>query len=99
MGRVEDLLGLHHVIGFDTATFIYHVQSHPRFGTAAAEVLERVARGSNRGVTATITVTEFIVKPLQRGQVGLADAYQAAVTSFPNLVVVPNHRKYSKSGC
>lgn len=52
----------HRVIGLDASPFIYHLETHPRYGAVALELFEWIEqRGS--AVTSTITMTEPLVHP------------------------------------
>jgi predicted nucleic acid-binding protein len=77
------------LVGIDTAVFIYLFEDSPEYAQIARSVLLQVQSGSTRAVTSTVTLMEITVKPLQLGDVEVADTYVLLVSRFPNLSVVP----------
>jgi len=73
----------HARIGLDTAVFIYLIDTASPFSAIAADMFQQLNQQSMTGITSVLTLTELLVKPLQRGRRGLAARYEALVRSIP----------------
>ena len=89
METVGPQLAPHMLVGIDTAVFIYLFEDSPEYAQIARSVLLQVQSGTTRAVTSTVTLMEITVKPLQLGNVEVADTYVLLVSRFPNLSVAP----------
>ena len=78
----------HARIGLDTAVFIYLIDTASPFSAIAADMFQQLNQQSMTGITSVLTLTELLVKPLQRGRRGLAGRYEALVRSIPGVSVV-----------
>lgn len=87
MARVGDLLVGHRLVGIGTAIFIYQLETHPRCGAAAGDVLDLIALGRVAAVTSVVTLAEMLVKPIQAGRPDLVGTDQYLIPRYPNLNV------------
>jgi predicted nucleic acid-binding protein len=76
MLRVVDALKDVGRLAIDTAPIIYFVERHPEFGPAMRSVFGLIDSGQVQGATSTITLTELLVMPFQKGDQALALAYK-----------------------
>ena len=87
--RIELLLQGKKRIALDTMIFIYHFENNPDHNQITSWILKQIELGEIAGVTSTITLLEILVKPLQALKDDIAEAYQFALTNFPNLTISP----------
>jgi predicted nucleic acid-binding protein len=81
-------LDRHRIIGLDTSPFIYHLETHPRYGSVAAEVFEWLEqRGA--AVTSTITMTELLVHPYRKEDLDRVNTIYALTSTYPHLSWMP----------
>lgn len=74
----------------DTSTILAYLSGQEAVSPAATIVLDEfVARGRNRAVISTITVTESLVRPIRAASESAERAVEAFLGHFPNLAVVP----------
>ena len=79
MGRLEQALATHKIIGLDTSPFIYLWERHPRY-FALSETLFRYLKNLDvQGVTSIITLIEVCVLPQRQGRQDLVRAYERAL--------------------
>jgi predicted nucleic acid-binding protein len=76
-------------IGLDTNVFIYFLESHPRYGSWCASLLDLVERGHNHAITSTVTLLELLVQPYRDQKEALAQKIFALTTTYPALEWVP----------
>lgn len=87
MGRVEERLAGHFLIGLDTSVFIYHFEAHPTYLGLTTELFGGIEVGKWRAITSTVALMELTVGPHQLGAHAVAAEYEARIVSFPNLAV------------
>jgi len=85
MKALQDILKNHPIIGLDTSVVIYHLEDHPRYGPLTEIIFNALEKGSNKGVTSYLTLTEILVKPKAEGLLEVARDYEYYLTTFPNL--------------
>lgn len=83
------ILRKHRRILLDSSVWIYHLEGHSRFGSAAGRVIEGVEEGRFRGIVSELTLLELTVRPLQLGRQDVADEYELLLSYFPNLELEP----------
>jgi predicted nucleic acid-binding protein len=88
VGGLVDTLRAHRRIGFDTSIFVYHIERSTRYAGLAREAFELLRSESCQGITSVITLIEVMIKPLRLQRPDAATAYEAVITSLPNLDVV-----------
>lgn len=76
------------VLGLDSMVFIYHLELHDEFGSAASRLLAHGERGRCRLVTSTLTRMEILVLPTREGRTDLCQAYRALLDGLPNLALI-----------
>lgn len=84
--RVQSLVPLY---GVDTMMFVYHFESHPEFGPAAAAIFRGAEQGRHRLTSSILSLLEVLVVPKRHGKKDLARQYREIFDSFPNLTVLP----------
>ncbi len=83
--RFARFLNRHRVVAVDTNVFIYHLQQHPRYLPVTRDLLGAWERGSHRGVTSVVSLSEVLVKPLRESDHAAAEEYRNLLATFPNL--------------
>ncbi len=76
-------------ICIDTAIFAYHLAEHPRYVDYTSAILFAVEQKKLEGMITTITLTELLTYPAQKGDVETLREWELYLTSFPNLLIVP----------
>lgn len=76
-------------LAVDTAPLIYLIESHPEFGSAVREVVERAERDELTLVTSSLTLTEALTLPFERGKEDLAHEYRNLLLHTPYLLLEP----------
>ena len=87
MERFREQLARHALVGLDTAIFIYHLETHPRYLPLTRELLNGVEAGRQRAITSTVTVMELTVRPWRLGRPAIAREYEALLIHFPHLIL------------
>lgn len=87
MAGIERRLAEHRVIGLDTAVFIYHFESHPKYLGLTTAVLDSIQAGQQQAIASTILIMELTVHPWRNRQPNVARQYEALLVNFPNLVL------------
>jgi uncharacterized protein len=90
---VKKLLLSHGTVALDTSIFIYHFEDHPRYRDLTDRILGTISRGKCRAVASELTLLELLVRPLQLERQDVADEYEALLSHFPNLELVPLSRQ------
>jgi len=80
-----EFLDRHRVIGLDTRPFIYHLETHPRYGPLTATLFAWLERRGASAVTSTITMTELLVHPYRKNDIDRVNSIYAATSTYPNL--------------
>ena len=80
----KDLDGRQGVV-IDTMVFIYLFEDHPAFGDICENLLNQIKVGVFSAIVTPITAAEVLVKPLQKGQLSIADKYRNAIRNMPNI--------------
>ena len=83
---LTEFLDRHRVIGLDTSPFIYHLETHPRYGPVAATLFAWLERRGASAVTSTITMTELLVHPYRKNDIDRVNSIYAATSTYPNLL-------------
>jgi predicted nucleic acid-binding protein len=76
-------------LGLDTSPIIYFVEANPRYDAVVTQVFDRIAKATLRGITSTLTLTEVLVLPIQKGQPGLQMAYTDLLLKSTNFYLEP----------
>jgi predicted nucleic acid-binding protein len=85
--------GAHKRVLIDTSVWIYHLESHAKFGAPAARIIENLEAGAFTGIASELTLLELTVRPLQLGRQDIADEYELLLGHFPNLELHPISRE------
>lgn len=88
----------HRIIGFDTSTFIYHLEDASPYAALTTIAFGELEHGRFQGITSVLTLMELSVRPFQLGLPDVATAYELALLSFPNLSVVGIDRSVAMRG-
>jgi predicted nucleic acid-binding protein len=83
--RLESFLARHKKIGLDTGVFVYALEGHEKYASAALRVLRWVESRRGRAVTSTITMLEALVQPYRAGSPELVDGFYALLSTYPDL--------------
>jgi predicted nucleic acid-binding protein len=90
---LKKLLLSHAEVALDTSVFIYHFEDHPRYRDLTGRILRTISRGECRAVVSELTLLELLVRPLKLERQDVADEYEALLSHFPNLELVPIFRR------
>jgi predicted nucleic acid-binding protein len=63
----------------DANVFIYAIEGHPHFATAARALLSFIEAGFAKAITSEFTIAEVLVTPLRQGNVKLVSDYEGAL--------------------
>lgn len=93
MRGIDQFLFRHTRVGLDTSIFIYELENVSPYVEVTSQFFRRLMVGGIEAVTSILTLLELTVHPLQIGHSDLADDYEAAVSTYPNLeVIAVDHR-------
>ena len=90
---MKRLLQSHAAVALDTSLFIYHFEDHPRYRDLTSHILRAVSKGECGASVSELTLLELLVRPLQLERQDVADEYEALLSHFPNLELVPLTRR------
>ena len=76
MTSLERLLSQTNRVAVDTAPLIYFVEQHPSYLETVRPIFRAISNGELSGVTSTLTLTELLVHPLDKGRPDLASRYR-----------------------
>jgi predicted nucleic acid-binding protein len=76
-------------LGLDTAPLIYLVERHPTFGPLVRALVERAENGGLEFISSTLTLTEVLSLPLERGNEAMVSAYRSVLLRSPYLQLRP----------
>lgn len=85
--RITQLLRERKHYGIDTMCFVYHFEGNPAYSTFTRALFSLLETGEIKGTTSVLTLTEVLVKPLQRGDEKAASDYSYILNNFPNLTM------------
>jgi len=82
---------LHHwkIVALDTNVFVYQLLDHPKYAPLTDLILHAVEKGKPQAVTTTIALAEILTKAEQDANLQAAIDYEAYLTLFPNLTLLP----------
>jgi predicted nucleic acid-binding protein len=86
---LQDELARLSAICIDTPVFAYHLAEHPRYVACTSAILEAVEQGRLQGIITTITLTELLTYPAQKGDLDTMREWELYLTNFPNLLLAP----------
>jgi predicted nucleic acid-binding protein len=75
-------------VAVDTVVFIYLIEEHPAFLSAARSLFARADRGEMEIVTSAITLLEVLVVPYRSGDEALAARYEGILTRSRGISLV-----------
>lgn len=82
----EVLSGLQRIC-IDTAIVAYQLAEHPRYVAYTTLVLSAIEQHAVEGLITTITLTEILTYPAQRGDFRALREWELYLTNFPNLQI------------
>jgi predicted nucleic acid-binding protein len=74
-------------IFWDTNLFIYLIEQNPQFGVAVLNMYRRMKQRGDALLTSALTLGEVLTKPLQSGDLALADRYRRLL-EHPSIQVI-----------
>jgi predicted nucleic acid-binding protein len=96
VGRLNERLAEHAIIGLDTSVFIYHLEAHPTYQPLTQELLEGVQSGQWQAVTSTITIMELTIPAWRQSKEAVARQYEALLANYPHLTIAPVTRDVAR---
>jgi predicted nucleic acid-binding protein len=89
LGKLEEALAAHRVIGIDTSPFIYLWERHPRYLPLSEALFRYLGAPEVQGVTSVITLIEACVHPQRQGRLDLVQAYERALLHSRQVQMLP----------
>ena len=78
----------YHIIFIDTAPIIYYIEAHSQFGALAKVVVDAFQSGTLRAFSSVITLAEVLSKPVETGNIALADQFTAFLRKGKHIRLV-----------
>lgn len=75
-------------LALDSAPIIYFVEAHPRYDALVTPIFQRIAEGKVTGITSTLTLTEVLALPMEKGRRDLCQTYKKLLTSATHFTLV-----------
>ncbi|MBN2393035.1 MAG: PIN domain-containing protein [Anaerolineae bacterium] len=75
-------------LALDSSPIIYFVEAHPRYDALVTTIFQRIAEGQIEGITSTLTLTEVLALPMEKGQHDLCQTYRKLLTSAAHFTLV-----------
>jgi predicted nucleic acid-binding protein len=72
----------------DTSPIIYFLEAHPLFGPPAKEIFTALQNGTFVASTSVLTLTEVLVKPVERGDLNLARTFSRFLRTGVNFSLI-----------
>jgi predicted nucleic acid-binding protein len=69
----------------DTAPIIYYIEAHPQFGPLARQAVNAFQSGGLQAYSSTITLVEVLPKPIEIGDMALANQFIAFLRHGKNI--------------
>jgi predicted nucleic acid-binding protein len=76
----------------DTNVWIYALEAFPTYVQELTTLLQAIDQGNLLAVTSELSLAEVLVKPIQNQNVSQQNLYKQALSTTPNLQVVPVQR-------
>ena len=89
VGKLQADLQRYPLVAVDTMVFVYLLEDHPRYASAAEAALSAIEQGKTAGVISAITLTELLTAPAQVGDTAAMLDYEIYLLHFPNVEVYP----------
>jgi len=89
LGRLDQVLVSHHVLGVDTAPFIYLWERSPRYYPLSENLFRHLSQRGTVGVTSGISLIEACVYPQRQGRLDLVQAYERALIHSQQVRMMP----------
>lgn len=86
--KFESLLKKHSRVGIDSSVFIYLFEQHPDYEPLCAVIFDTISSGHLRLISASITLSEVLVRPLEQKNAEIVALYEHAFRSMPNFSLV-----------
>ena len=89
MGKLEQDLAAHTIVGVDTAPFIYLWERHPRYLHLSEALFNHLKQPEVKGVTSIITLIETCIHPQRQNRQDLVEAYERALLHSQQIALLP----------
>ena len=89
MGKLEQDLSRHDIVGVDSAPFLYLWERHPRYLALSEIPFRHLKQPQAQGITSVITLIEACVLPQRQGRPDLVQAYEEALHSSEQIRMLP----------
>lgn len=84
-------------VGIDTAPLIYFIEEHPKYLNLLDAFFLAAKEHKISLVTSTLTITEVLVHPLIKGNMGLVNEYKSILLSADGLEIVPINNEVAET--
>ncbi len=89
MSKIDEALVGVTALGFDTAPLIYFVERHSAYVDLVREFVQHVDTGTVVGYSSTVTLTEVLTQPKQKGNITVEQEYRALLLHSRNFTLLP----------
>jgi predicted nucleic acid-binding protein len=89
LGKLDQDLAAHAIVGVDTAPFIYLWERHPRYLSLSEELFNYLKQPQVEGITSIVTLIETCVYPRRQGRQDLVEAYERALLHSQQVRMLP----------
>ena len=79
-------------IYLDTNIWIYALEGFPAFAQELTTLFNNIDQGNLTAVASELSLAEVLVKPIQNANTTQQETYKQAISSTPNLRVIPVQR-------
>ena len=82
---LSDKLDNLETVFLDTAPIIYYIEAHPQFGPLVKEIVNCFQSGKLKAYSSVVTIVEVLPKPVENGNVKLAEKFSEFMKKAMNL--------------
>lgn len=86
--KIDDALKNVRTICVDTAPFIYYIEKHTTYFNLTKAIFEYVSQGKLDIITASLTLTEVLMKPIQAKNMRLQREYRDLLLNTANVSTI-----------
>lgn len=78
-----------HALCIETAPYIYYIEGHPHYAAKMDAIFAFIEAQEIQIYTSVLTLTETLVKPIQRNDEAVVNAYRALLTDTSPIHLMP----------
>ncbi|MBI4314058.1 MAG: PIN domain-containing protein [Candidatus Omnitrophica bacterium] len=96
-GRVESFLQGKRAVCLDSMVIVYFIEENPAYLPILGPIFNRIDAGTLSASTSFITLTEVLVKPLEKGRFDLAQQYRDRLLGSTGFTLFPVEETISET--